>query len=474
MPEPVPLPSIDSPPSELDYRPLSGVAVAAIAVAGLYAIILIITAVSAIVSKRPALNTTLLYIPIVGIILAIAARTHIRRSEGTRLGMQLANAAWWISVTGGIGFGAYYAASYVALRQQSERAAGEWFDLLKKKEIDRAFFMTLPPQFRQNINPANPGELESRFGGNQLPGFRNSELARYFFRNGSDVTVESLGISNLEQIDNGYRVDLTYAVRSPEGLNEINLILTGMEGANFNGREWQVGIGEGGLLVKGLTEFGWLSLELQREAQQIAFDWLAVMQSPHAEDAVLLALPDSDRPLYLSYLLAKRLGGPMPAAMLLGQFQGGRVEGNTFDLLSKRGFFVLDKAIPETVEKRDQFRQVWALGTFVPAAPMRYLNTETSPLLSVSRERVEYMIPLEIRLPGTPIAFARGRLVLGAESPEFVAALYEAKERAIQGAPVSDVPIGNSLSTLPARHWRVLRLESNLEPLQAAARQAQE
>jgi len=468
MPEQGPIPSIETPNTEADYRPLSGLAVAAIFVAGAYILLVLGTALVAISQKRPALNSTLLVLPVIGIALAIAARVQIKRSEGARIGLRLSGIAWWLCVVGGIGFGAYYGASYVALRQQSEKIAADWFDLLKKREVDRAFYYTIPPQFRQSINPAATAELEARFGQGQLPGFRNSELARFFKRSGDDVTIEPLGLTSLEQIDNGYKVDLSFAVRSPEGRYEVDLSMTGMEGPNFNGREWQVTVGEGGLLAKGLTEYGWLVNELEREALPLANSWLATLQTRQFDETMVLALPEAERPLQLAMLLARRMAAPLP--LLIGNSPENDAATRAFKQLSRNGFFVLDPGVPETAEKKELFRQAWMIGSMSPAVPMRYLDSETSPAMSVTREAITYTLPLEIRLPGMPIMFARGRMVLAVESKEVVEALAAAKARCGPGAAIAQTPIGIGLNALPPRHWRVVRLESNLEPLQVPSR----
>ncbi len=211
------LPAVPGVGSESDYKPVSGVAVAAVLVAGAYVALMLGTTVFAMYSKRSALNIHLLWLAALGLALAVAARLHIRRSEQTRTGMACVQAAWWMSVLGGAAFGAYIMASQLAVQQQAERSTEEWFKLLREKKIDHAFLFTLPPNVRQDIRSDDTESLELRFGPGPLSGFRNCELARFFKRNGEDVQTKLLGVNNFDQIENGYRLSLAYLLKSPGG-----------------------------------------------------------------------------------------------------------------------------------------------------------------------------------------------------------------------------------------------------------------
>lgn len=466
MLEPQSLPSAARPSSESEYQPASGVAVTAIIVASIFILIVLGTAVTAVINKRPALNLTLLFLAGLAFILSIAARVHIRRSEGTRVGMQLANTAWWMSVLGGVGFGAYLFANVVALRQQSERAAADWFDLLKKREIDRAFVLTLPPRHRQSIDPNNVLEMESRYGAGSLPIFRNSELVRFFKRDGNDITIQSLGMSDWQQTDVGYRVSLSYQVKSPEGEFEINLSLTGEESDNFAGREWQISMPEGRLSTKWLTTYGWLVRQLESEARSYATEWVQGVQAKVDEIAVSGVLSANERPEIAAFFVARGFTNQM-FPFLTTPAKWGRtimLDGSTLiEFLAKRGFFKWDGSEPETLEKKELFRKVWDLGGLYPAGTTPLQNSETTPTISLSAERIECSFPLDVRLPGLPTSYARGRLILTCDSPELVREVQRLKADATRQ---DDYP-AELIAKLPPRHWRVLRFECNLEPIQA-------
>src|SRR5438132_10354039 len=64
------------------YRPLSAVALASIAIAGLYAVVVLVFALMALIGGNPVfLPPWALVCPIVAVILAAAARWQIRHSE---------------------------------------------------------------------------------------------------------------------------------------------------------------------------------------------------------------------------------------------------------------------------------------------------------------------------------------------------------------------------------------------------------
>src|SRR2546423_1111077 len=89
------------------YRPASGVAVAAVAVAGVTALTVLGVWVTAKVRGRPILVWQLLPVAAVGVALAVVARWKLRRVEGTRTGQGLATAALWVSLLALGGYGAY-------------------------------------------------------------------------------------------------------------------------------------------------------------------------------------------------------------------------------------------------------------------------------------------------------------------------------------------------------------------------------
>jgi hypothetical protein len=487
------LPSVQAASSEQDYKAVSGVAVAAIVVAGGFVLIATVTGIAAIFFKRPLMDWYLVFLAGLGVALSAAASMHVRRAEGTRTGQRLAATAWWLSVVGGVAFAAYYYANVFAVRQQAERAAADWFDLLKKRDVDGAFLFTLPVQQRQNLDALDVRQLEVRFGAGPLPAFRNSELVRFFKRNGNDVTVESVGMSNLEPFEGGYRMELTYLIKGPEGVFERRLHLIGLRSEKGASREWQIG-SDGSLTPKGLTPYGFAVRELEARAGEQARLWMGAAQSKLAETALFATLPVAERPAFVALWLEThagdpfafvQIGAPLPP-YLSGTIRDGKIEpirtirdgkieplsGGTFDLLAQKGFFKLEAGAAGAGSDRQKLlREVWNLGQLQPLLPAtRLQNPETAPTISITDDRIEYTQPINVVLPTSPPRYAGARIVLVCDAPEVVRRVAELKAAAKANPQYFDRPPEDLLPWALLGNWRVVRLETSLEPLEAPQR----
>jgi hypothetical protein len=483
------------PASEIDYKPISGLAAAAAIVSAIFLVVVVFIAWFAQLKKRPALDIYPLFIAGLGLVLAIAGRAHIRRSEGTRAGLKAVNAAWWISVIGGAAYAAYLLASVFALRQQSQKAALEWFDLLKQRKFNHAFLMTLDPTRRQNVNPDNELEVEAQFGAIQLPGFRNSEVVRFFRRNGNEVEVESLGVGNWRQVQTGYQVETSFRLKCAEGIFDINLVMIGSEGADVVGRDWHVAFTESGLVTQTRTSYGRLLFELAAEAHRFAEGWReTVLLKKLPSLAYLDTLPQVDRLPYqaigqsllpLCYQPPNPFDGLGPLSGPLGVFpadtfvlaaiQGAADKNGSPNFISseliRRGVFQIDGGGPLTEDMKKRFHDTWRVAIITPAGSNRLQNSDTSPEFTLTATEILYTYPVEIGLPGQPITFAKGRVILAATSPELVRRMNELKAqgKANPGLPDAN-PAADVLALLPAREWRIVRIETNLEPLSAQQR----
>ncbi len=470
------LPTVARASSESEYQPISGIAVAAIVMAGFATIVIVCVALYAIViTKKPVMNIALLLLAVAGVVLSIAARVHIRRSNGTRAGIKIVNAAWWMSVLSGVGFGAYYCANVVALRQQSEAVVSSWLGLLKEQQFDRAFLLTVYPIQRQNIDPANSGELDARFGANQLPTFRNSDLVRFFQRNGDAVGAESLGMSNSEQIDNGFRVDLSYRLKSAEGLFDLNLALISQEGPKFNGREWQIGVPEG-LVPKNLTTYGRLVAELQKDAQQVAVEWMDAVHKKEWDSNYFQAVYDNEAAfkIYRDMLENRKVlqSAKDEKSKALASVFDRQLSENILKQLFRNGFFKLEGAEFLTEEKKKTFTEVWNLGHFQASGSMRLQNPDRTPLLTVKDDKIECEIYFQAAMSNSPLTFTKAKLVLICDSNHWLSEMHDWKAKGqANPAAADELPKGNlPLESWPKRFWRVSRFESNLEPLQQSAK----
>src|SRR6478609_9674005 len=86
------------PAAQSGYAPISWTAVASLAIAVLFVLVLLMTGYMAWKDKQPLLQSWLLVFPALAVLLAFIARRQIAASEGTRTGQIYATAGWWAAV----------------------------------------------------------------------------------------------------------------------------------------------------------------------------------------------------------------------------------------------------------------------------------------------------------------------------------------------------------------------------------------
>src|SRR5262249_1282 len=148
--------------SEAGYQPLSSLAIAAIGVASLTTVWMLATIWAARAAGKPAINHSAFMAALVGIALAVPARIQICRSEGTPRGPKMANVAWWLSVLCAGGYGAFYLATEVAVRQQAEDFTRLWFGKVLKSPPEAAFVYLIEPSLRLQIDENDVATIRNR------------------------------------------------------------------------------------------------------------------------------------------------------------------------------------------------------------------------------------------------------------------------------------------------------------------------
>ena len=155
-----------------DYAPVSWMAITALAVAGIFASLLLSLVLTAFRSNKPLIEIWLFIFPVLGIVVAFAARRHILNSEGTRTGLKLAAWAWWICVVSGLSYAAYFWATEYTVQSDTERQFSAWAENVKKIDpatpndpaLAAAFYQTLPPSQRVAFSASNTTIMQDRFG----------------------------------------------------------------------------------------------------------------------------------------------------------------------------------------------------------------------------------------------------------------------------------------------------------------------
>src|SRR5262249_57650117 len=105
------------------------------------------------------------------------------------------------------------------------------------------------------------------------------------------------GMTDLDYVNNGYQVRLTYQVTAPDWTYELVLILHGTTapGKGSQDRQWQI-------IMQGLpprnlmpTSHGKAMRAAQEQAQAFAGGWVNLLRSGEGERAYLATLPTSKR-----------------------------------------------------------------------------------------------------------------------------------------------------------------------------------
>ena len=231
-------------------EPLGLLRVAALALAAFYAGPVGIIGLIAFPNHSPyLLPLWTLVFPLVAIGVGLAARLRIQASEGTLSGLQLTTWAVGLSLFFALGYTAFYAATYVAVRKQAVDFAGNWIDHLKKDEVDQAFVLTLPPRERSG-GPLSRGEIEElneRRRNTDSEGIYESfghKPVIPLLNSSAQANVELVAVRSWGYENGGYRVALSYRVTSPYCSYPLELIVFGADakGDSKAGRRWSLGM----------------------------------------------------------------------------------------------------------------------------------------------------------------------------------------------------------------------------------------
>jgi hypothetical protein len=454
------------PGENLDYQPVAPMAVFAILLASLLTILVISLVGVGLYIRKPVIVWELLLLAGLGLFLSVFARIQIRNSEGTRTGLRLATTAWWMCVLGGAGYGAYVLAMEQAIRSQSVEVSRKWFDELSKPDQNVAFLQTIEPARRGRINPADEEQLKAEFSTGALAMFRSNELVRLFQRSGKDCRAEFIGIKDWKPNKTGYEVAQQWKVISPEGTFQITVYLMAFENKETATRDWVVvNPSEQSISLSRRTTYGRLHMELISEAGSVARKWQESVLGSQRDIAVSLCLSPADRERSERQRMARLfvsggLGSTIQPVLVPPQFYGEFFRG------------IGGKKILSD-DRLQNFLSIWNKGMIFPAGMMARSPTgESTPTLSVKPESIRYTVGVDMTLPGTRNAFARGTLVLVSENPEFVLAMNEARQKGIANPETADERPTLLLPELPERRWRIVSLESDLEPLQLPSMEA--
>jgi hypothetical protein len=296
------------------YRPLSTLGLAAFGVALLFAAVIGILGIAAFSSGSTLfLGVWVLGFPVLGLILALAARAQIRRSEGTLGGEALVSWAWWLSVVSGVVFAAYYFGTYFAVELQARTFTEAWMAKVRDGKIVDAFLDAVGPAQRKADKNAGTEAIYQRYDTTVPNGppkslmhrFANSDLVQFIEENGPATHWRFLGVKNWEHAA-GYRVILTYEITTPTGLFEFEIPVQSSEGKEFEGRQWTVLHSEVKVGGGALSELGQSLQYLRVLSHEFALNWLKSLHEGKLDTAYLATLDPGKRSELERAFAAKR------------------------------------------------------------------------------------------------------------------------------------------------------------------------
>jgi hypothetical protein len=256
------------------YKPISALAVAALLVSILAALVITGFGVAAAVSRRPFLSGFVVALSAAALALAITAKIQLARSQGTRAGGKIANAALLLSLVFGSGYLAYWFAIDFAVGRQAREIADRFVLFLIDGQPERAFRLMREPAQQRSMSD-DPESIRRRFGNTDLALFNRSDLPRLLrsWKGRTEYSYE--GVRSIDVTPAGYEVALNYRFHFPEGIYPVGITALGSDDPDTGQRQWQLIFGKTGPRSdeRKLTKLGKLIFDLQVKSHSGLPEW---------------------------------------------------------------------------------------------------------------------------------------------------------------------------------------------------------
>jgi hypothetical protein len=307
----------------LDYKPLSLLAVAGLALAALYTVLLLVGAVAAQIKGEPYFEpffagTWAIVLPIAGAVLSGLALWEIASSEGTRAGTALAKWGLGVSLVTGLGYFTYQTFTELAILQQANRflmekdEASGFFPRLQGTDGDArtAFGYTRGDFTDRSVRPESAEEIKqldlptSNNPKGLLSQFLEQHLVRAI-RNSApgSVKIEPGSVQSWIFEERAYQIKRLYRISTDEAVYEVPITLWSMEPlAEGEKRRWKVDwqpLYGAPLQAVSRTELGKKRHLLRQGALEFLRDpkagWFSSLKRREALEVYLLTRPLADR-----------------------------------------------------------------------------------------------------------------------------------------------------------------------------------
>ncbi|HEX4613739.1 MAG TPA: hypothetical protein VH092_36495 [Urbifossiella sp.] len=462
-----PGPPLGSTADPVGYVPVSWMAVAAFATTAVFVIVLAVLSVTAWRSRSPLITPPLLALPCVAVVLAFAARRMVRTSEGTRtgdlFGFDLINGAWWGAVVVGLVYLTYMAAVNYSIQREAEAEVGRWVGLVLKDDLPRAFHRTRDPMERVSIAPDNGPVLENRYRTDWVA-FRQCDLVRIANRNPGACEFIPGNLKDWSIKAGGAECVATGTIRCPEGLFPVYFPLKAVDIAGAEaagGRQWQLIPPKTGFLREEprITPYGWLVMDLQRQAREAAGAFLAISQNrgTRAFAAVEFAKLGGDPEFRLLTIDA---GAARLAAVGIPAGLGWNIPDQVFAGTAAKLFRLPGGAVPSPNQMK-AFLAIWNTAGVVPPGTRFRQSGDIYDTVSFTDSAVEVRVPVELpEVTAKGDMAARGRLVMVCSDPSVMADLKRLRAEANPDAGSLAPPVDPPRPRYP---WRLEHIESDLK-----------
>jgi hypothetical protein len=461
------------------YAPYSVTAVLSAILAGIFLLVIVVLGGAALIGGQQLVEPLLLIMPIAILVLAFAARRQIANSEGTRVGFNLCNFAWWVAVLGGSGYAAYLVGRMVGVQQDTKDALVQWMGYLQKADpIDprnpdfhRAFQMTIDTGRQKSLEIRSAAEIEvvQRGFHDDTPStigitrFRQLDLVRVLHRNrdyNPQFTFD--GLQSWEQDQSGLRAKSAGTLRTPEGEFKLNF---DMMRQIVERPTWRVVAPAGGFVGSAkLTRYGQQLEKMELYGRSLVYTALLTTFTGLPQMRPRLPADFENPGDYLQGL--RYYSRVMAESAAVGIAATVRPEPPGYETRIKSQYFAPapGAAADKDGDPREKFFTAWTEGRITPAGVILQETPDQFPILTVTEKSVELRVPVEIQQPRmeSSQAAARGAVVLVCDDPEYIGKLNELRRAAATEAPQESPLPGAVGETIP---WRIVRIVSDMKPV---------
>jgi hypothetical protein len=461
------------------YAPYSVTAILAAILAGIFLVAIVILGGAALIGGTQLVEPLLLILPAGVLVLAFAARRQIANSEGTRVGVNLCNFAWWVAILGGSGYGAYLVGRMVGVQQDTKEALVQWMTTLQKADpIDprnpdfhRAFQMTIDTGRQKSLEAKTVAEIElaQRGFSDDTPStigitrFRQIDLVRVLHRNRDYAPQFTFdGLQSWQQDQSGLRCKSTGTLRCPEG--EFRLLFDMMRQPVPGDRPaWRVVAPPGGFVGSAkLTRYGMQLEKMEYYGRSLVTTAMLTTFAglPHYRPQLIA---DFERPG--EFVVALRyFSRRLAESAAVGVAASVRPEPPGYETMIKSQFFapIARADAAKDGDPRERFFAAWREGRIVPSGIILNDTPDTYPILTVTEKMVELRVPVEIQSPRleSSQSAARGAVVLVCDDADYIAKLNELRRAAATETPIETPPPGAVSETVP---WKLVRIVSDMK-----------